>query len=73
MEKVNIPILKAITAEERQEGNLPKVNVEYMNQIYGESFDWSSLIVLLSIMFKSRTRLPCNEKIQLYIAEFQTN
>ena len=37
-EKGNIPILKDITAEERQEIILSKINVEYMNQIYGSIF-----------------------------------
>ena len=72
-EKENIPNLKAITAEERQEGNLPKVNVAYMNQIYGESFDCSSLIVMLSKCSNPVNVLPCNTKVQLYIAKFQIN
>ena len=51
-EKGNIPILKDITAEERQEIILSKINVEYMNQIYGSIcsvyikarlFIWSSI------------------------------
>ena len=69
MEKVNIPILKAITAEERQEGNLPKVNVKYMNQIYGESFDCSYWLKCSNPV----NVLPCNTIIQLYIAKIHEN
>ena len=38
-EKENIPILKYITTEERQEDTISKVNEEYMNLISGTLFD----------------------------------
>lgn len=41
---MNIPNLKAITAEERQEDNLPKVNVEHMNQICGSLLTGTTFI-----------------------------